>query len=481
LRWGLLSLGLMALVTAQLIGGHTATADTPPTPPTPTGSGTSAGSAIATASVLGAVPIVGNTNLAVSAGDSEASYQSGEARSSSQTLNLGGLGVVLANTPFCGSYALPANDQPPPLTDDTVGGKPTDTNGLPAGTETVTAQASPESASGTTTPIGQVIPGLLSVGGTSTSAVSYAPTGEREAQATTTMQLSIANGLVALNGITWTAQQQSGASAVSNGSFSVGSITVGPTTIPAPTVAQLSTAVALANTLLQTLGLTLIMPKVELNATNQTVTVTPLELTVGRSALSDTLLSPLIAQSSALETEVNGQTTTGTDCTNAKVLLNNLANPTETIANVALGVFSNGGGFDLNLGGVAADTQPPPDFANPFGNGFNPLSSLGSSLSTVVGSLGSGLPTGFGLPPIGAAATIPTTPTTISPQSISAGSGALSSATHCTTTSPAGHPGCWSGAAEVVGIVAVVAGGGLFLADLRKGRRSRRHLKEATA
>ncbi len=130
--------------------------------------------------MLGAVPILGNTNLAVSVGDSEASYQSNEARSSSQTLNLGGLGVVLANTPFCGSYALPASDQPPPLTDDTVGGTPTDTNGLPAGTETVTAQATPESASGTTTPIGQVIPGVLTLGGTSTSAVSYAATGERE-------------------------------------------------------------------------------------------------------------------------------------------------------------------------------------------------------------------------------------------------------------------------------------------------------------
>ncbi len=160
-----------------------------------------------------------------------------------------------------------------------------------------------------------------------------------------------------------------------------------------------------------------------------------------------------------------------------------MANPTETIANVALGAFSNGGGFDLDIGGASADTLPPPDFANPFGNGSNPLSSLGSALSTVVGSVGSGLPTGFGLPPIGAAATTPTTPTTpttIAPQSLSAGSGALSSATHCTTTSPAGHPGCWSGAAEVVGIVAVVAGGGLFLADLRKGRRSRRRLKEAT-
>jgi hypothetical protein len=98
----------------------------------------------------------------------------------------------------------------------------------------------------------------------------------------------------------------------------------------------------------------------------------------------------------------------------------------------------------------------------------------------VVGALGGGLSTGSGLPSTGAAATT-TTPTTVPPQSVSAGSGSLSSATHCTTTSPAGHPGCWSGAAEVVGLVAVVGGGALFLADLTKSRRSRRRAQEAMA
>ena len=469
----------MALIAGQLVGGHTpATAATAATAATRDATTAAApGSAIATASVLGAVPIVGNTNLAVSAGDSEASYQSDEARSSSQTLNLGGLGVVLANTPVCGNDILPSSEQPPPLTDDTVGGTPTDSNNLPAGTETVTAQATPESASGTTTPVGQVIPGVLSVGGTSTSAVSYATTGQRIAKATATLALNLLNGLIELNGLTWTATQESGSAAATNGTFSVGSIKVGPTTIAAPTVAQLASTVALANTLLHTFGLTLLMPTVKVDPTTQTVTVTPLEITVGKSALSDTLISPLVTQVSALETEFNAQTQIGSDCSNIKVLLNNLANPNETLLNVALGVFSNGGGFDLDLGGVTADTLPPPDFADPFGS--LPLTPLGNPGASIISSLGSGLPVGSGLPATGATPTT-STPTTIPPQSVPAGAGSLSSATHCTTTSPAGHPGCWSGAAEVVGIVAVVAGGGLFLADLTKGRRSRRRAKEAT-
>jgi hypothetical protein len=497
LRWALLCLGLMALVMAQLVGGHTtAKADTPTTTTTSAATAPSdadaaaapsdadaadsgPGSAIASASVLGAVPIVGNTNLAVSAGDSEASYQSDEARSSSQTLSLGGLGVVLANTPVCGYFALPASEQPQPLTDDTDGGTPTASNNAPAGTETVTANASPESASGTSTPVGQVIPGVLSVGGTSTSAVSYTATGERTADASVTLALNIANGLIELNGLTWSAQQQSGTTAVSQGSFSVGSLKVGPTVIGAPTEAQLSSAVALANTLLHTFGLTLVMPTVKVDPSTQTVTVTPLEITVGKSALSDVLISPLISQLSALESEVNGQTESGSDCSNVKVLLNNLANPAETVANVALGSFSNGGGFDLDVGGVNADTLPPPDFPDPFGSATLPV--LGSLGLPVTGSLGSGLPAGLGLGLPATGAVTPTTPsTTIPPQSVSAGSGTLSSATHCTTTSPAGHPGCWSGDAEVVGSVAVVAGGALFLADLRKSRRSRRKVKEAT-
>jgi hypothetical protein len=461
-------LGLLGLISAQLVGGRVAVAraDAPVA---------GAGSAISTASVLGAVPIVGNTNLAVSVGDSEASYQSDEARSSSQTLNLGGLGVILANTPFCGTIALPSNKQPQPLTDDTVGGTPSSSNNLPgAGTEAVTAVPTPESASSTTTPVGQVIPGLLTVVGQSTTSVAYLSSGEREASSSVQLALNIGNGLVELNGLTWVASQRSGTTPLSQGTFSAGSIKVGPTVIPAPSTAQLAGAVALANTLLHTLGLALILPKVSVDSATATVTVTPLEITVGKSALSDAVISPLIKQVSALETELNGQTVPGNECTNAKVLLANLANPSETVANVALGVFSNGGGFDLDVGGVTADTLAPPDFSDPFGS--LSLPALGSVLPPLGGSLGALPPADSALPPTNPAAS--TSSTTIPPQSTSAGTGALSSATHCTTTSPSGHPGCWSGDAEVVGAVAVVAGGALFLADLRKSRRSRRKTLE---
>ncbi len=461
LQWGLMSAGLLGLISTQLVGGHPAVADSAPADP---------GSAIATASLLGAVPIVGNTNLSVSAGASQASYQDTEARSSAQTLDLGGLGVVLANTPFCGTFALPASEQPQPLTDDSVGGKATDTNNLPgAGTESVTASAAPEGASGTTTPVGQVIPGLLAVEGDSSTAVSYLSSGEREAQSTDQVNLNIAGGLVELGGLTWSAVQHTGNTAVSQGSFTIDFIKVGPTTITAPAAAQMATVEALANTALQTVGLTLVMPTVKTDPATGTVTVTPLEITVGKSALSNTLLLPLIQQSRVIETDINAQSTIGDNCANDRVLLNNLLTPAETVGNVALGVFTPGGGFDLDVGGVTADTLAPTAYADPFGAVAPTF--INPSLPPLTNS-----DENFSLLPSGPTSTSPTPPSTTIPAQ--AAPSTLTSATHCDTTSPSGHPGCWSGDADVVGGAAVVAGGLLFLADLRKSRRSRR-LKEA--
>jgi hypothetical protein len=463
-------LGIGAIVVAQLSGPtHSAVAADSTVP---------AGSAIATGSVFGAVPIVGNTNLSLSAGDSSASYQESESRSSSQTLDLGGVGVILANTPVCGQIVLPAERQPPPLTDDSDGGPPTATNDLPgAGNEAVAAAASPESASATTTPVGQQVAGLLTVSGQATSSVQYTGA-ERQAQSTVILNMSVSNGLVALQGMTWSAIQNSGGTAVSQGTFSVGSIKVGPLTFPAPSAAQLAIAIGLANKALATLGLTLIPPSTTTDPTTGTVTVTPLEITLGKSALSNVAISPIISQTSALESALAGQTQSGNDCANPKVLVGNLASPGETVANVALGAFANGGGFDLDLGGATADTSAPPDFADPFGSGDSSSNTGGSLPPDALGQVdgGSGLPLGVGLGSVVPGGT--GTTSTSEPAQPIAGSSALAAATHCETTSPAGHPSCWSGDAMVVGIVAVGAGAALFLADLRKSRRSRRQRTE---
>ena len=45
-------------------------------------------------------------------------------------------------------------------------------------------------------------------------------------------------------------------------------------------------------------------------------------------------------------------------------------------------------------------------------------------------------------------------------------------AIRCITTSPADTPGCWRGLAPVAAGVVVVLGGGLLVADLRRGRRA---------
>jgi hypothetical protein len=221
--------------------------------------------------------------------------------------------------------------------------------------------------------------------------------------------------------------------------------------------------------------LTLILPSVSTDATTGTVTVTPFQITVGKSALSDAAISPLISQVSKLEAAVNGQTVTGNDCADIKELAANLANPAETVGNVALGVFSNGGGFDLDLGGVQADTLAPTDFVDPFGSGAGADTSAGALPPDTFGSSGSfanGVPPGS-LPPSAAGAPAGGSTTTTAPTRAAA-PGALSSAVHCQSTSPGGKPGCWGGDAAVVGGVALAAGGILFLADITKGRRSRR-------
>jgi hypothetical protein len=212
----------------------------------------------------------------------------------------------------------------------------------------------------------------------------------------------------------------------------------------------------------------LILPKVTTDSVTGTVTVTPLEITVGKSALSNAVLLPLIQQSRVIETDINAQTTIGNNCDNDRVLLNNLLTPAETVGNVALGVFTPGGGFDLDVGGVTADTLAPTDYADPFGAVPPPL--LDTQLPPFTNPNED-----FSLLPAGPTSTNPAPSTTTTPAQ--SAPSALTSATHCDTTSPSGHPGCWSGDADVVGGAAVVAGGLLFLADLRKSRRSRR-LKE---
>ena len=466
-RWGLLVAGVAAVVAAQLAPTGTARADSTPLDP---------GSAIASASVLGAVPIVGNTNLAVTVGDASASYQEDDAMASSQTIDLGGLGVILANTPFCGDIVLPADKQPPPLTDDSGSTTPQTTNHLDgAGSEGVTATASPESSSATTTPVGQVIPGLITVGGIATSAVSFSGGTERVAKASVQVQVALGNGLVALHGVDWSAEQQTGVTNESQGSFTVGSITVGSTTLPTLTASELSTALGLANKVLAALGLTINAPTVTTNQSNGTVTVTPLQITVGKSALSNPVVSPLVSEASALEAEINGKTSYGPDCANIKELEGNLAEPSETVANVALGAFSNGGGFDLDVGGANADTQPPPSYANPFGSGSPAAGSTFLPPVSASATLPPGGAGAFSLPPV--AAVPPQSqsaiPSTTSPPP-GPGNTSTVAAVHCVTTSPSGAPGCWTGDATIVGAVAVGAGAFLFLADVGSSRRSRR-------
>ncbi len=410
----------------------------------------------------------GGTSLRPTAvGHASASYLQTETQASSATVDPGGLGFLLTAIPVCGVTLLPSSRQPQPLTADSADGDSSKTahgNVAGAGTEVVTVSSSPQFAVATTKPVSQsLLGGLVEITGTATSKVRYVADREQRAESSVTETLSLAGGLVQIDGMHWTAGRRSGGSTVSSAGFSFGKVTLRQHGVPLalPNNVPASTVVEEINALIGPSGLHLTLPTKSTDSATGATSMGPLRVHFAGSSLDRSVITPIAQQVAALESLLSGQAANGSDCSKIKNLIGNVANPAETVSNIALGIAEGAGSLDLDLGGVTASTQAAHDYANPFDSGGFTSGPRPSD----------GVPAGVTQPgPSAGAGGRPVT----SAQAPTLATAPAGMVLQCVTTSPAGRPGCWQGLSVLAGGVTVALAQGLIAADVAYSRRRHR-------
>ena len=204
------------------------------------GSSFVAGSANATSQAMAVVPSTGGLGYTATLGQSVADYQDTEGQAQSQTLNLGVIGVALTTDGCDGSPPkVPASDLPQPVSVESNDGNQTRTKSVSQGSTGATYGV--EQASATTQPAGDAtttlaglgVPGVFDIGGgVATAHAALVQKKTREAIGTASVGSVTLPGGVTLRHLTWNATQRTGAGAVQSGTFTVGSIQVGPASLP---------------------------------------------------------------------------------------------------------------------------------------------------------------------------------------------------------------------------------------------------------
>jgi hypothetical protein len=462
----LLAASLTTLIVSQAYGASSSSSGstTSTTTATPNALPTSPGSAIASSSVLTTGPQFGGYNLSVTAGSSAASLQGDDANASSQDVNLGTLGTALTGPNSCtgaaGTNPFSVLDA---LTADSGGGATSKTGGQPAGgTENVSVNPSPESATAETTPVSIGIPGLLDLIGQATATVAYNAGQGQGADAKTILSLNLGNGLVTIDGLTWTASQHLGATPVNTASFTAASIDIGSTKLPTATQAELETAISAVNKVLALLGLTITLPTISTDSETGAITVSGLDLKLQATATTTALLEPLLAQEPKIEELLDGSVASNCE-------LATYAGDAELVGDVILSALAGAGQTNLILGGAGAETGAAPATFQFGTSGSSNLgsSSIGSGAFPTVGSSGISSALGAVATPGTTATTIPSGSTSATPASVPAG------LVRCVTTSPSGRPGCWRNAGGIVAGILLAGGAALFAVDFVQGRRRR--------
>lgn len=207
------------------------------------------------------------------------------------------------------------------------------------------------------------VPGVLRVvGGSASSAAQLVPGSRRQSAAASALsRLSLAGGIVELDGLRWNAAHRTGARPEASAGFSLASMSVGGQTLPTGDPDQLAAALAAANTALTPMGLTLTAPEVrrgtdgiEVGALRLSVSGTP----ALRAALNDALLSIQPLRTQLLESAAPLKA--GEGCGLATGLGFGYL-----VLDVATLVLGEQGAIDLDLGGAAAGTSGT-RFASPF-------------------------------------------------------------------------------------------------------------------
>jgi hypothetical protein len=283
-----------------------------------------------------------------------------------------------------------------------------------------------------------------------------------------TENLSLLGGKVVFEGLKWTASQRIGAATQSKGTFSYGSVTIAGAGVPVtiPGTVPIATALKAVNTVLAVVGLTISPPTESTDPGTGGITIGALQLHFTGSAADNMLVGPTFGPLTQLINLFNGQTGTGKDCTQIKNLVGQLSHPTETVLQVLLGGVAGSGAVDVYFGGANADTIAAPNFGDPFA--FSP--GAATSVQPPGASIGN-VATGPASVPavLGSSSVAPVAGNTPA----SAPRAALAGSTKCETTSPTGSGSCWRGLGTWAGGGAVILGGLLLYADMRRSRRVR--------
>jgi hypothetical protein len=449
------------------------------------------GTASAGAALVGVVPQVSGLTLTTTLGEADAAYEEQEAQAKSGIVDLGGLGYFLAGTDFCGAKGLPLSEQPQPLSADSQNGATTRTQSVAGqGAETVSVSPQPERASATTTPAIEVLPGVLEVSGREEATVQYVAGTEQEADASVVEDVAFLNGLVQLNGLTWTASRRAGGTNESSVSFSLGQVIINHVPLDRSGLST-AAAVALVNDVIGVFGFTISLPAASSDPVNGSVSMGPLVVQFSGSRVDRALLSPSVATITQLEAALAAQSTPGTDCSQFRQLLYNVGNNIAGDVNLVLLMGQGAGGLFLDLGGANASIESLPAYANPFGSpgllrGLSPMppsnvTALTVSPTSITAGPSSSTAAGQATQGGVQATTPPSIRGEVRGPSAGGGTVSVAGVVLCHTTSPAGSPGCWRGLGSIAAGVTVVAGVTLLAAEVVYGRRRSRRRRRSYA
>lgn len=325
------------------------------------------------------------------------------------------------------------------------------------------------------------VPGVFEVG-SSTADASAAVVGGKTREAVGVSRVSsikLGGGVVTLNGLTWEAIQRTGEGAVTSADFRVDSVTfLGGTTgglvpvpLPPSTVpgGDLEALLPQINAALKPTGLIVAAPSK--STSGGLARVGPLAVQIADSDIGRSALGPILGAAQPLRDPITGALIEGSDGELSSAVL---------LADVALGVFSGAGRFDIEFGGASAFTEGQV-FESPFGafdfgsftlpEASNESFSLSDTTSTGSdASLGS---TTFGSTG-GAVGSISGGGTAATPPAAAPASTGLERQNATPVASARTIAGKRGGAAALIGLAGLLAALGMASMDYRRIRSNRR-------
>jgi hypothetical protein len=421
-----------------------------------------AGSANATSQAITIAPATGGLGYDITLAQSVADYQGTQGQAHAQTLNLGAIGLSLTSEGCDGSAPTVSSSQlPQPAVAESNDGNQTQTKTLSQGSTGVAYGV--ETASATTQPSGDAnatasgfgVPGVFQIGGgVATAHSALVDNKTREAIGTASVGTLSLPGGVTLKHLDWNATQRTGANATQSGTFTVGSLQIGPASLPV-SPDSLAQAFAVVNQALASSGFHVTPPALVKNP-DGSIAETPLSIGIDSSALGQQVLGPLLGAAQPLRSAL-ASALLGISCKTSTPLL---------LSDIAIGPLAGGGNLDLELGGATANSNGTA-YGNPFGSGSGG-DQLTANPASSAPALSSGSASDFGSQSSGS-----TGSSAQSSGSTSSGATqlAVSKSTRCVTTSPFGHPSCSRGAALPVALAGLVLVGGMGVADWVRSRR----------